>query len=342
MKSRPSLHSLLAASLIACTGLLVSSGMAYAQTTKKPVPTVPMAPKPAKASTAPKQPHLPPVNPANFTVSTPSKAEVQSFLKTSWGYDQSRIWEVAAILKTKAPGIHKVVVFVAEKNHPRVGEIQFFVTPGAHYLIAGNSIIPFGAHPYRAARKILQEKANGPWEGGASRNHELVEFGDFECPHCKAAQPIVAKLRKDFPKAHYVFENFPLVQVHHEAFIAADYGDCVAKAGGNSAFFKYDDYVYAHQKGLYTTTAAAKTMLAAAVKAAGLDPAKIAACAKLPASKAAVEASMKLGNELGVDETPTLYVDGRPVPMTEMPYPQLKQLIKYQFSMDKPMTAASK
>jgi protein-disulfide isomerase len=320
---------LLAKSLVA--GLLASTGIASAQAAR-----IPAAPTPAQASTQaakpPQQPHLPPVNPANFTATSPTKAEVESFLKASWGYDQNRISEVAAILKTDAPGISKVVVFVAEKDHPQVGNIEFFVTPDGRHLIAGNSVLPFGADPFQAARALLLQKANGPWTGSASRNHELVEFADLECPHCKVAQTIMARLRADFPNAHYVFENFPLVEVHPEAFLAAAYGECVAKTGGNAAFFKYVDNVFTNQDKL--TPADAKATLDSAVTVAGQDPAKIAACAASPEGKAAVEASMKLGQQLHVDETPTLYVDGRPVPVTAMPYSVLKQLIEYQFSMD--------
>lgn len=330
MKLRPTFETLLATAVIA--GALASASIAHAQAA-----TTPSAPTPA-ATTAPQQPHFPPVNPSNFTAVSPSKAEVNSFLKTSWGYDKDRTWEIAAILNTDAPGITKVVIFVAEKNHPQVGTIQFFVTPDGKHLIAGNSIIAFGADPFQPAREVLRARANGPWAGSASRTHELVEFADMECPHCKAAQPIMAKLRADFPHARYVFENFPLVQVHPEAFLAADYGDCVAKTGGNTAFFKYVDNVFTNQAKL--TPADGKATLAAAVTAAGLDPVKIAACAALPASKAAVEASMQLGKDLHVDETPTLYVDGRPVPATDVPYATLKEIVEYQFSLDNSAPAA--
>lgn len=337
MKLRPSFTSLLASSLIA--GVMATAGMAHAQATKTLA-----APTPAKSSSqsakTPKQPHFPPVNPANFNAASPTKAEVQSFLKASWGYDPNRLWEVAAILKTQAPGISKIVVFVAEKNHSKIGDIQFFVTPDGKHLIAGDSIVPFGSDPFQSARELLQQKADGPWTGGSSRNHELVEFADLECPHCKEAESTMEKLRNDFPNARFVFENFPLVEIHPEAFLAAAYGECVAKAGGNSAFFKYVNNVFANQDKL--TPADGKTTLANAAKAAGQDPTKIASCAASPQGKAAVEASMKLGNQLHVNETPTLYVDGRPVPVNAMPYSMLKKIVQYQFSMDHKTTASAK
>ncbi|MGC8548435.1 MAG: DsbA family protein [Acidobacteriaceae bacterium] len=334
MKFRPTLESMLATCVVA--GLVAGSGIARAQATNTPAAPAPSA----STAQAPKQPHLPPVNPANFTATSPSKAAVESFLKASWGYDPNRMYEIAAILKTPAPGVTKVVVFVAEKDHPQVGTVQFFVTPDGQHLIAGESILPFGADPFAQARALLQKDANGPWMGSASRTHELVEFADLECPHCKEAQSTMEKLRADFPKARFVFENFPLFEIHPEAFLAAAYGECVAKAGGNAAFFKYVDDVFTNQDKL--TPADGKTTLAAAVTAAGQDPARIAACANSPAGKAAVQASIDLGQKLHVDETPTLYVDGRPVPVGAMPYSALRQLVEYQFSMDKASTMAAR
>ena len=69
--------------------------------------------------------------------------------------------------------------------------------------------------------------------------------------------------------------------------------------------------------------------------AAGADPDKIATCADSPAGKSAVDASMHLGQELNVNETPMLFIDGRTVPMMAVSYDQLKTIVEYQFSLDK-------
>ena len=66
---------------------------------------------------------------------------------------------------------------------------------------------------------------------------------------------------------------------------------------------------------------------------AGLDPAKVAACAAEPETKAHVEASMKLGTDLGVTQVPTLVVNGREMP-ANMPYDVLKKIIEYQAKQD--------
>jgi protein-disulfide isomerase len=280
------------------------------------------------------------VNEANFTAATPTRADVEAFLRTSWGYDLSRVWEVYAVQKTAAPGVSKVTVLVAQKQNPQqIANLVFFVTPDGKHLISQETVLDFGPHPYDNNHRILQQRADGPSRGSASRQFELVEFADFECPHCKEGQATVQKLVQDFPQARYVFENFPLVNIHQKAFEAAAYGACVAQQGGNEAFFKYADSVFAGQSALAGQDA--DQALRNAVTAAGLDPDKIAACANSPAGKSAVEASLHLGEELNVDQTPMLFVDGRAIPMMAVPYEELRQIVQYQFSLDQRSEKAS-
>ncbi|HEY1896036.1 MAG TPA: thioredoxin domain-containing protein, partial [Terracidiphilus sp.] len=210
---------------------------------------------PAPAQTAPAQgqgaqqpaapapagpPSFPKPDPANFNASSPSKDTVNSFLQESWGYDDTRVWQVQAITKTSLDGYSKVVVYIGDKTgKQKPSALQFIVLPDGKHIIAADEILPFGEHPYAGMRAELQEKATGPYKGAASKDLELVEFADFQCPHCKEAQANMEKLATDFPKARIVFQNYPLEKIHPEAKRAASYGVCVAKQGGNAAFFQY-------------------------------------------------------------------------------------------------------
>lgn len=297
-------------------------------------PATPAAQAPLPAAPgAPAGPKFPPALASNFTAATPTKAEVSAFLHATWGYDSNRVWEVYAIQKTAAPGVSKVVVLVGEKPNPRAGDMSFFVTPDGHHLIAQDTVMDFGAHPFESNYRVIQQRADGPSLGAKSRQFDLVEFADFECPHCKEAQPVVKKLLADFPQAHYVFEMFPLVSIHPMAFTAAAFASCVEQQAGNAAFFKYADAVFAAQTELEGPDGTQS--LRNAATSVGLDPDKIEACSKTPATKARVESSMKLGQDLNVNETPTLFIDGRGVPMLGMPYEDLKKIIAYQFAQDK-------
>ena len=70
-----------------------------------------------------------------------------------------------------------------------------------------------------------------------------------------------------------------------------------------------------------------------AVTKAGLDPATIDACAATQETKNKVNASLKLGEEVGVDQTPVLSVNGHMLPLT-VPYETLKKIVTYQAAMD--------
>jgi protein-disulfide isomerase len=312
---------------------LAVSASGFAQASQPSAPA-PQTPQTAPAPVAPAEPRFPPVQQANFTASAPTKEDVEGFLHTSWGYDPNRVWEVFAIQKTPAPGISKVVVLVAEKQNPQqIANLTFFVTPDGKHLISQESILDFGAHPYTENNQLLQQQANGPARGATPKQFELVEFADFQCPHCKEAEPIAEKLIQDFPQAHFVFETYPLVNIHPAAYKAAAWGTCVAQQGGATAFFKYADSVFTAQNEL--NGQGADQALRNAATAAGADPDKIAACVNTPAAKTTVDSEIHLAQELNVDETPTLFIDGRAVPMMAVPYEQLKKIVEWQFSLDK-------
>lgn len=312
--------------IIASFVLSISMAVAQTQPPAAPTPQMPGAPQ------AQQEPKFPPVEPSNFTATSPTKADVDAFLHATWGYDSNRVWEVFGIQKTAAPGIAKVEVLVAEKPNPQIANFSFFVTPDGKHLIAQEQLLDFGPHPYDLLFHTLEQRANGPSLGAKDKQFLLVEFADFQCPHCKEAEPVVQNLLKDFPQAHYVFESFPLVNIHPKAFEAAAYGQCVFQQGGSDAFFKYADSIFAGQDAL--SGQGADQALRNSVTAAGLDPDKVAACSSTEAAKNAVHESMQLGLDLNVNETPWLFVDGRGLPMLAVPYEQLKKIIAWQFEQD--------
>jgi protein-disulfide isomerase len=315
------------ASLAALVALSLPIIQASAQQNVPPAP----APEPTAPATA-AAPVFPAIDPANFTATAPTKETVNAFLQTSWGYDDTRVWQVAAILKTTVEGVSKVIIYVGDKTgKQKPSGIQFFALPDGKHIIAGDEVLPFGEHPYTEYRTLAQQKADGPYRGGAGKDFEIIEFADFQCPHCKEAQANMEKLAVDFPKARIVYQNYPLPQ-HKEAAGAAAYGVCVAKQGGSTAFYTFAAAVFEGQDGLASSDGATLTLNSAVTKA-GLDPAKIGTCAKDPATIANVDASVKLAKELNINQTPTLLVNGRQIPANG-PYDTIKQIIQYQTKLD--------
>jgi protein-disulfide isomerase len=291
------------------------------------VPSEPSAPAPATPPVFPKP------DPANFTAASPTKEVVSAFLQANWGYDENRIWQVQEILKTPSEGVSKVVIFVGDKTgKEKPGALAFFVLADGKHIVSGDDVLPFGEHPFAEFREQLEQRADGPYRGVASKKLELVEFADFQCPHCKEAQANMEKLAVDFPNARIVFQNDPIAQIHPQSAIAASYGVCVSKLGGSTAFFQFASAVFDGQDGLSTADGATLTLNSAATKA-GLDPDKVAACAQTPAVKAQVEASAKLASDLDIYSVPTLEINGRAIVATA-PYEILKKIIEYQSKLD--------
>lgn len=323
-------------SVSALMALSLPAFQVHAQTQVPPAPAqTPSTPTaPAPAAPAPSGPPVfPKPDPANFTATSPTKDDINAFLQANWGYDDNRVWQVQAILKTQVDGLSKVVVFVGDKTGKEKPQaLEFLVLPDGKHLVSGNDVLPFGAHPFAENRAELQQRADGPYRGNASKNFEMVEFADFQCPHCKEAQANMEKLGVDFPNARIVFQNNPIPSIHPESEQAAEYGVCVAKLAGSTAFFQYASAVFDGQAGLSSPDGATLTLNSAVTKA-GLDPAKVAACAATPEVKAQVEASNKLASDIGIVSVPTLVVDGRAVP-ANVPYDTLKKIVEYQAKID--------
>src|ERR1700761_3186089 len=116
-------------------------------------PAPPSAPAPTATA-----PTFPKPDPANFTATTPTKEAINAFLQTSWGYDENRVWQVQAILKTPVDNVSKVVISIGDKSgKQKPAALSFFALPDGKHIIAGDEVLPFGEHPYEAARAELQQ-----------------------------------------------------------------------------------------------------------------------------------------------------------------------------------------
>lgn len=297
----------------------------------KPVGTA--QPSSNSATAAATIPELPPADPRNFTATSPTLETVDAFLRQIWGYDPDRTWRVAGIQSTAAPGVSRVTVFVLEKAPgAQIQQLVLMITPDGRHAIEGYNVIPFGENPFAETRNLLRNGADGPYHGPATRDFELVEFVDLQCPHCKSAQAVMDKLVRDFPKAHVAVELFPLTSIHPSAYKAAKYAVC-ARQVSNDAFFKFIHEVFETQEGLAPMTEDA--LLKAAAKRSGLDADAIAACANGQAARDVVDGQMRLAVQAGVDQTPLLAVNGRMLPdFNGIPYDQLKKIIEYQEKLD--------
>jgi protein-disulfide isomerase len=315
--------------------LLLIASAALAQSGAGAAPSAaPQAPAAQAGQSDPAKPvGFPPPDQRNFTAAQPTIETVNSFLKAQIGFDPNRIWQVEAIQKTMAPGYSDVTVLIADKSNPSQQQpARFLITPDQKFIIQGAAILPFGANPFAEIRKTLDEKAHGPARGAEGKQLLMVEFSDLECPHCKAAQATMDRLVKEYPQARFVYQNYPIDQIHPWALKAAEFSTCVAEHGSD-AFYKFLQLVFDQQEQITPDNATEK--LTAVATAAGVDGAKAASCATTPEAKSKVTDSMALAEAVGVSSTPTLFVNGRPLPLGQnLPYETLKTIVDYQAKMD--------
>ena len=252
----------------------------------------------------------------------PSEEVVNEFLRQTFGYDSSLNWKVNNIKPAEAEGLAEVDVTISQPQGTQ--GLKFYVTPDGHHAVNGD-ILPFGAHPYAAARGVLEKGITGPTRGPAGAPVTLVEFSDLQCPHCKEAQPTIEKLIEQDKNVRVVFQNFPL-PMHDWAMKAATYADCVGRSS-NDAFWKFVDGIFGAQNDITAANAREKlTALADSVGAKGSD---IAACAAKPETETRVQHSVDLGSSLGVNSTPTIFINGRKISAGGIPVDVLQKMVDF-------------
>jgi len=252
----------------------------------------------------------------------PTKEQVNEAMQRSFGYDPAITWTVYDIRQSPVSGLADVLVSI-NKQAPQ----HIYFAPDLQMAIPGQ-LMPFGDNPFASARQKLRA-ADGPALGSKNPVIEIVEFSDLQCPHCKSAAPVVEKLAADFPQVRITFQQFPLpASLHPWAMKAARYADCVARENPE-AFWKYIDSIFENQGSIAVVTADEK--LKELATSAGLDAAKLSACASAPETEARVNKSLHFGESLDVNETPSVFINGRRVlGIASIPYDQLKALVQFE------------
>jgi protein-disulfide isomerase len=156
----------------------------------------------------------------------------------------------------------------------------------------------------------------------------LVMFSDFQCPLCKEeAQILRANISKTFPdKARVYFKDFPIDTLHNWARPAAIAGRCVFRQNA-PAFWSYFDWIYDNQGYIGLDNFNTKLQDFAAQK--GLDGMQLSRCVDNKSTEPEVNRNQAEGRALGVDATPTIFINGRKL-VGNIPWESMEQLIKLE------------
>jgi protein-disulfide isomerase len=156
---------------------------------------------------------------------------------------------------------------------------------------------------FDAPRHAIEVTADDPSIGSASAPVTLVEFSDFQCPFCQRVAPTLKQVKEKYgDKVRVVWKDFPLTQIHPQAFKAGEAAHCAADQG---KFWEYHDRLFANQQALQPND------LKKHAADLGLDATAFASCLDTSKHGERVRDGVAEGSRLGVNSTPTIYINGR-------------------------------
>jgi protein-disulfide isomerase len=150
----------------------------------------------------------------------------------------------------------------------------------------------------------------------------LVEYGDFQCPYCRRAHPLVKRLlEEEGDDLHFVFRNFPLTKIHPLAYAAAVAAEAAGKQG---KFWEMHDLIFENQNKLTS-----KFLLLLA-KNIGLDLDQFAKDSDSEEILNKIDNDFESGIRSGVNQTPTFFLNGSRVLTYDETYESLLNAVRLE------------
>ena len=141
--------------------------------------------------------------------------------------------------------------------------------------------------------------------GNGNASIILVEYGDFECPYCGHAHPLVKRLLKEKGKElNFVFRNFPLREIHHNAYDSAVAAEAAGKQG---KYWEMHDLIFENQDKL------SPGFLSSLAERLNLELTEFAKDSKSKEIENKIETDWESGIRSGVNGTPTFFLNGSPL-----------------------------
>jgi protein-disulfide isomerase len=213
------------------------------------------------------------------------------------------------------PNYESVVVTI--DNGERKQDLNFLISKDHSSLIRMNKF-DLNKDPYAATMSKINT-AGRPTRGAKASKVVVVNFDDFECPFCsRMHQELFPEILKEYgDRITFIYKDYPLVEIHPWATHAAVDANCLA-AQNNDAYWDFADYIHANQHEVSNekTPAARLDALDKLAMLQGqkhnLDTVKLQSCIKAQ-DDSAVKASMKEAESVGVEATPTMFINGEKI-----------------------------
>jgi protein-disulfide isomerase len=148
----------------------------------------------------------------------------------------------------------------------------------------------------------------GQFRGPANARVTLVEFGDYQCPSCRAYHPVIQELLTRFPEdLRLEFHHYPLISIHPNAMAASL---AVEAAGEQGRYWEMHDLVFEHQEEWSRSSNPEPDFLALANRI-GLDPNRFMQSMRSPAVQDRVLQDVVRARDANVEAVPTFFIDGQ-------------------------------
>lgn len=199
---------------------------------------------------------------------------------------------------------------------------------GPNAVAAGGNVPPVPNDPGEAyPPAVLTTEVDNNRDhilGNKNAKVTIVEYSDFECPFCQRHEPTVKQALTEFPNdVRLVYRHYPLTAIHPNAQKGAEASECAAKLGGDTAFWKMHDELFAAQ-----ATGQSNEVFVQLAKKIGLNESAFKTCLDSGEMAGRVNEDVASGNDSGVQGTPATYVNGQGVDGGAVPYSVLKAALQ--------------
>jgi len=252
-------------------------------------------------------------DPAAASVQAPPSADqvrltkpVEAFVRQLFGWGPNIKVTLGTLEQSPAADFYTVPIEIMLNGQKENGDV--YVSKDGKTLLRGE-IYDMSADPFAANRAKIHFDGS-PSKGPADARVTIVEYADFECPHCRELWEELGVIEKQYPQVRIVYKDYPLTTIHPWANTASLGARCAFEQSP-AAFWKVHDAIFQNQDVISPENVWDKLTQFAAD--AGLNADTFKACLSSPDTQKAIDASHAEGVALGVNSTPTVYINGRPI-----------------------------
>jgi protein-disulfide isomerase len=253
------------------------------------------------------------------------KQKLENYLRYAEGFSPSVKFVIEDPAPTPIPGYYRLVIHLSmgESKQDKV----YYLSSDGKLLVTG-PVWDLTRNPFTDT--LQQLPSSGPSFGPENAKVKIVVFSDFQCPYCREfARTLRQNIPQKFPRdVRVIFEDFPIDSLHPWARAAAEASHCLTDSKPD-LFWVYHDWIFQHQGEINVGNVRDKVVGFA--QEHNIDSSKFATCLDTHATKAEVEASVQKGRELGIEKTPTFYLNGREIPGA-LAWPALNTLIQMELN----------